>query len=175
MRNIRKRITYWPYWYGGLMIMGITGTVMALHPEYRFDGLLRLQFTETEKDFTAFAGTARLQNLKSNTRLDYLFIAAYTALFLSSLCAMAKRMELPIHWAAVTLCLLPGFFDIIENTALLALLHTTGANDSYTVFYWAVRLKWALVIPWVLVIAVLVSYQTVIAADKLHLKIKPIK
>ena len=82
--------------------------------------------------------------LKQNTLIDFIFIVAYSTLFLFSFKILfAKSGRRMPAWAGL-LAIAPGVFDILENSTLLRSAAAKQALFSQE-YYWVVRIKWALV------------------------------
>lgn len=77
--------------------------------------------------------------IAANTKLDFVFLLAYSATLFFGWRAVAGKSQ---HLAWVTL--LPGLFDTVENVNLLDFLYLSEQEvscSSYNAYYWCVRIK----------------------------------
>ncbi len=91
----------------------------------------------------------QLEWVERNTKLDFVFLVAYTALIIATLYTLQGTP--PAGWfkPLVVLSVFPALFDAIENFLLLKFLHVFAANITtaeYAVYFWCVRLKFGVLL-----------------------------
>ena len=159
--------------YSRLWLLAFLGTVlmavlMTVIENLKVTNILKIEFSGSMDAFQHLV-QGQEDKLQANTLLDFLFVVVYTLLFLVSLKVSALSLQTDLKKRYYVICLLPGFFDIIENVSLLDLLDHRRAS-SFEWFYTAVRVKWALVIPFILmVLSILLYYALIIFGKTINL------
>lgn len=148
---MNPRLSYWKYWQWALLVVFTIGGVMSFHPYFKVQDLICIEFARDEHAFFSYfecQSCPTLEALHHNTVLDFVFIAAYTALFILS--AKLGMIFLGIrHHIILVYFLLPALFDVVENYHLFQLIaqHSEKGYSGFDTFHGAVRIKWLLCIP----------------------------
>lgn len=98
-------------------------------------------------------------NIHNNLLYDFVFILAYTALFYVSYRVFVLSAKASLPGSYKFLCLIPGLFDVLENTLLCNLLANTDNAFVFRLFWLTVRAKFTFIIPFaVLNLTILIYY-----------------
>ena len=145
-----------------LLLMVLLANVEAI----KVVDLLNIQFANSYEEFKLIV-TGKYQVMDVlywNVYVDFLYIIAYTWLFLMSMRIFDLTLNLRISSVAYLICLLPGLLDAFENVFYLHLLNHISADSSnvFSAFFWLVRLKWGFIIPFIIMtLAIVLYYMTV--------------
>ena len=136
--------------------------------------ILNIQFADSydEFKFIVLGKGQVISVLYWNTYVDFIYIIAYTWLFLMSMRIFDLTLNLKLPVVAYLSCLLPGMLDVFENVVYLHLLNniSTDSSDGFSAFFWLVRLKWGFVIPFIIMtVTIVLYYMTVWIKELMNL------
>jgi hypothetical protein len=123
---------------------------------------------ELAKNFTTaqtMMQAAGVKNMQFNTGIDFLFIIAYTSLFLLCCKALMDNYRSSglktIGLIFLELSVLVGILDLVENIAMLITLGGYGSDISVTISRWAAIVKFCvagMVLMYIIVAAVIMYF-----------------
>lgn len=131
-------------------------------------GIVSFELAKNIKEADAMIAASNLRALKTNTYLDFLFIAAYTAfLYLSCKWVInnlqSSKLKI-LGWAFLELSLAVGALDILENITMLMTMSGNGSNLSVGISKWSAMLKFSFAA--IVVLYLLISYFAIKVSGK---------
>jgi hypothetical protein len=160
----RIRLKNWKQWTASFFATLGVLVLMTKLKDYSFPLILKVEFAANQAVFHDLIwgnGESLAAQLIRNTRLDFIFITAYSLLFLFTFKLVLELTETKSRLVYLLLAFIPGILDVIEN---LFLLHMAGHPDGISKLgFWlyksVVTLKWTLCIPGILMVVVILLHQ----------------
>jgi len=109
-------------------------------------GIIDLEFAKTPEKLSTLKAVWIKKDVKTNIYLDFLFIISYTWFFILTCLYIKKRTSTnTIAWVFITIAVLAGMLDLIENCLMLfAIDHSNNARALKFTYYFAL-LKFILI------------------------------
>jgi hypothetical protein len=169
METIKLR--FWKHWFLSLLSVLTMSIVMLSGPRYNVFAMLKLEFAKSQHDFFVTQNKYNYSDdlLTIYLYLDFLFIVTFSALFCMSLRLLLELAEIRGKNYFLLLCLIPGFFDVIEDLLMLYMIHYDGISKlGFSTFVGVVVLKWVTVIPCILMSLAVLVYQMAVRISKIY-------
>lgn len=157
---------FWKHWLISLGLTTFLAFIMTKIPSVAVGNLLEIEFASDAEALRSLM--LLVNNLETNTYVDFLFMIAYTGLFYFSGRVVYDLLQFSSR-KLLFILFFPIIFDLIENLLLLQMLDKSPADYlSFTTFYYAVRLKWLFAIPGVIVFLVVLIYHIYALLDRIY-------
>lgn len=157
---------FWKHWLISLGLTVFLIFIMTKLHSVAVRNLLEIEFASNAETFRNLI--LKVDNLETNTFIDFLFMIAYTGLFYFSGRVVYDLLQFSSRKLLFVL-FFPLIFDVIENLLLLQMLDKTPSEYlNFSIFYYSVRLKWLFAIPGVIVFIVVLIYHIYALLDRIY-------
>lgn len=138
----------------GLLVLVLTAIIFPLFPQEMAipngvdSPVIAFEFARTQADLVAVFGetgdplrSERIQAMDQGNRVDFAYMAAYSAFIALFFCAAWRKTKRTIWLLFASIGLLAGISDAVENTILFAITSDLGTAQGLSWLAYPVHLK----------------------------------
>ena len=110
-------------------------------------GILALEFAKTTTRANECLAEWRMQDMKNNTYLDFIFITSYTFFFVTAIRKLTYRklISYGLRPFMIAVAIIAGLTDFLENMQILRYVSGAATDHVISSVYWLASFKFVLV------------------------------